>query len=358
MEERIDESVLGDCFTSAIALTESGVPHVPTRYILPPSQRPMLGPSIGTDTITLPVVDLSLLHDPLLRPRVVHEIEIACKEFGFFQIINHGISSSVVKDALDAATRFFDLPVEEKMLLVSDNVHKPVRYGTSLNHSTDKVHYWRDFIKHYSHPLSKWINLWPSNPPCYKEKVGKYAEETHVLHKQLIEAISDSLGLEKSYLQEEIEESSQVMAVNCYPACPEPEIALGMPPHSDFSSLTILLQSSQGLQIMDSNNKWVCVPYIEGALIVQLGDQVEVMSNGIYKSVIHRVTLNKDFKRFSFASLHSLPMHKKISPAPQLVNENKPAAYGEFSFSDFLDYISRNDITQQRFIDTLKKNNS
>lgn len=147
------------------------------------------------------------------------------------------------------------------------------------------------------------------------------------------------------------------MAVNCYPACPEPEITLGMPPHSDFGSLTILLQSSQGLQIMDSNKNWISVPYIEGALLVQLGDQVEVMSNGIYKSVIHRVTVNKYYKRLSFASLHSLPLHKKISPAPELVGNNAPA-YGEFSFNDFLDYISSNDCVQQRFIDTLKKSNS
>jgi len=59
-------------------------------------------------------------------------------------------------------------PADEKMHLVSDNFQEPVRYGTSINHSTDRVHYWRDFIKHYSHPLSNWINLWPSNPPCYK----------------------------------------------------------------------------------------------------------------------------------------------------------------------------------------------
>ncbi|XP_010518085.1 PREDICTED: protein DMR6-LIKE OXYGENASE 2-like [Camelina sativa] len=354
--EETKKTLLDDSFTSAMALTNSGVPQVPDRYVLPPSQRPALGSSLGTTETTLPVIDFSLLHQPSLRSRAIHEINIACKEFGFFQVINHGTPSSVVKDALDAATLFFDLPVEEKMLLVSANVHEPVRYGTSLNHSTDSVHYWRDFIKHYSHPLSKWIDMWPSNPPCYKDKVGKYSEATHVLHKQLIEAIAESLGLEKTYLQEEIEEGSQVMAVNCYPTCPEPEIALGMPPHSDFSSLTILLQSSQGLQIMDCNKNWVSVPYIEGALIVQLGDQVEVMSNGIYKSVIHRVTVNKDVKRLSFASLHSLPLHKKISPAPKLVNENNNApAYGEFSFNDFLEYISSNDFIQQRFIDTIKK---
>ncbi|KAF8048987.1 hypothetical protein N665_2336s0006 [Sinapis alba] len=356
--EETKESLIDDSFTSAMTLTNSGVPQVPDRYVLPPSQRPVLCSSIGIRETTLPVIDFSLLHQPLLRSSVIHEINMACKEFGFFQVINHGIPQSVVREALDAATQFFDLPVEEKMLLVSSNVHKPVRYGTSLNHSTDRVHYWRDFIKHYSHPLSKWINMWPSNPPCYKDKVGKYAEATHVLHKQLIEAISESLGLEKNYLQEQTEEGSQVMAVNCYPACPEPDITLGMPPHSDFGSLTILLQSSQGLQIMDSNKNWISVPYIEGALIVQLGDQVEVMSNGIYKSVIHRVTVNKDVKRLSFASLHSLPLHKKISPAPELIDGNNAPAYGEFSFNDFLDYISSNDCVQQRFIDTLKKKNS
>ncbi|CAF1805451.1 unnamed protein product [Brassica oleracea] len=167
--EETKKSVLDDSFTSAMTQTNSGVPQVPDRYVLPPAQRPALGSSIGTrDDTTLPVIDLSLLHQPLLRSRAIHEINMACKEFGFFQVINHGISSSVVKDALDAATQFFDLPVEEKMLLVSSNVHQPVRYGTSINHSTDKIYCWRDFIKHYSHPLSKWIEMWPSNPPCYR----------------------------------------------------------------------------------------------------------------------------------------------------------------------------------------------
>jgi len=140
----------------------------------------------------------------------------------------------------------------------------------------------------------------------------------------LIHSQSGSICGHQILHEEEIEEGSQVMAVNCYPACPEPEMALGMPPHSDFSSLTILLQSSKGLQIMDCNKNWVCVPYIEGALIVQLGDQVEVMSNGIYKSVIHRVTVNKEVKRLSFASLHSLPMNQQnITKYPPETNQRR-----------------------------------
>ncbi|KAF2315452.1 hypothetical protein GH714_039292 [Hevea brasiliensis] len=146
-------------------LTKSGAPNVPSRYILPPSVRSNDG---LTPLQTLPVVDLSILYHPSLRSRVINEIRSACKEIGFFQVVNHGIPLHVMKDALEAIVGFFDLPLEGKMLLMSDNVHAPVRYGTSLNHATDKVHFWREFIKHYSHPISEWIHLWPANPPSYR----------------------------------------------------------------------------------------------------------------------------------------------------------------------------------------------
>lgn len=165
-----------------------------------------------------------------------------------------------------------------------------------------------------------------------------------------------SLGLEANYLHDEIKEGSQVIAVNCYPACPEPKLTLGMPSHSDYGTLTILLQSGPGLQLMDHAKHWLSVPVIEGALIIQLGDQMEVMSNGLYKSVVHRATVNAEKKRLSIASLHSLALNKKMRPAPALVNEQCPSLYNEFSFKDFLYFFSSKDIRKGRFIDTLKKN--
>lgn len=186
--------------------------------------------------------------------------------------------------------------------------------------------------------------------------MGTYVKEVQVLQEQLMEAVLESLGLNADYLKKEIEGGSQVAAVNCYPPCPEPELALGMPPHSDFGSLTILLQSCPGLQIMDHNKNWLSVPIVEGALIVQVGDQIEVMSNGKYKSVVHRVTLAKEKNRLSIACLHSLALDKKMGPAPKLVDEQHPKSYKFFSFKEFLDFISSNDFTKGRFIDTLKIN--
>ncbi|KAK6920386.1 Isopenicillin N synthase-like, Fe(2+) 2OG dioxygenase domain [Dillenia turbinata] len=356
-------------FTSAMTLTQMEVPHVPTRYILPPSQRPNPSLVLHSPT-TLPIIDLSCLHDPSIRHQVVEEVKTACNKMGFFQaylaiyhamhdflVINHGIPLAIMEDALNTAAEFFNLPNEEKMLMVSDDVHEPVRYGMSINHAKEKFHFWRDFIKHYSHPISKWIDRWPSNPITYREKMGIYTKAVHALQVQLMEVVLESLGLNPNCLCKDIQEGSQLNVVNCYPTCPEPDLALGMPPHSDFGSITILLQSCQGLELMDWDNQWYSVPVIEGALIVQLGDQMEVMSNGAYKSVVQRVMVSSENKRLSIASLHSLALERKVCPAPELIDQEHPVRYNECSFEDFLNFLTCNDITEGRYIDTLKKIN-
>nr|KYP57252.1 Protein SRG1 [Cajanus cajan] len=299
-------------FTSAMSLDQLGVSSIPQRYVLPPSQRPSPRDDVP-NSATLPIIDLSTVRDQSLISRTINQIRIACKEIGCFQVINHGIDQIVMDEALEVASEFFNLPNEEKMRLFSEDVHKPVRYGTSLNQARDEVYCWRDFIKHYSHPISDWIHMWPSNPSNYREKMEKYVKAVQVLQNQLLEIIFESLGLNPTYLHEEI-----------------------------------------SLEIKDKNNNWVPVPFVEGALVVQLGDQMEVMSNGQYKSVIHRATVNGDEKRFSIVSLHSFAMDRKMGPALELVDEQNPKSYKEFCFREFLDFISTNDITKDRFLDTLK----
>lgn len=185
--------------------------------------------------------------------------------------------------------------------------------------------------------------------------MGTYAQALHMFQKMVVGVVFESLGLNPNYLQEELEEGSQVMAVNCYPPCPEPDLVLGMPPHSDYGYLTILTQNHQGLEVMDHNKRWHPVPLVEGALIILLGDQMEVISNGHYKSPIHRAIVNSERTRISIASLHSLSFDRKVRPASELVDENHLLSYREASFGEFLDFLSKNDITEGRYIDTLRK---
>ncbi|KAF6158822.1 hypothetical protein GIB67_012465 [Kingdonia uniflora] len=108
---------------------------------------------------------------------------------------------------------------------------------------------------------------------------------------EVMGAFTQSLGLGPSYKKGELENGMQVMAINCYPPCPQPELTLGLPPHSDYSCVTIVLQSCSGLQIQN-NSEWRVVPEIKCALQVHVGDHLEVLSNGLYKSVHHRTIVN------------------------------------------------------------------
>nr|XP_043614257.1 flavanone 3-dioxygenase 3-like [Erigeron canadensis] len=241
---------------------------------------------------------------------------------------------------------------------MSNDVHKPVRYGTSVKDGAEKAQPWRIFLKHYAHPLNDCIQQWPDNPSDYRDKMGDYVTKARQLAIELMSAITESLGIGPKYLENKMEDGMQVMAVNCYPKCPEPHLALRLAPHSDHSCITILHHSSCGLEIMDgSAGTWRLVPELHGALQVLVGDHMEVLSNGLYKSTIHRVTLNNDKTRVSIASLHSMGMDEKMAPAEELITDEYPKKYKESSFQDFLNFLTRTDILEGKtFIESLKIN--
>lgn len=190
----------------------------------------------------------------------------------------------------------------------------------------------------------------------FRENMGKYCKEVRKLALEVMGAINESLGLGPGYLSNQMEDGMQVMAVNCYPPCPNPELALGLPPHSDYTCLSIVLQNSAGLEVIDKREgKWKLIPEVHGALQVHIGDHLEVLSNGLYKSVVHRAILNSERTRISIASLHSMGMDEKMGTAEELVDDQHPKNYKESSFRDFLDFLCKNDIAEgKNFIDKLK----
>ncbi|XP_010456433.1 PREDICTED: protein DOWNY MILDEW RESISTANCE 6-like [Camelina sativa] len=353
MEKGEDSST----FEMGNSAQERSLPYVPDCYVVPPSCQPC-----DSDSEIVPTIDVSRLKGADdERREVIRELSLACQHLGFFLIVNHGINQDILDDALEVAKGFFELPAKEKKKFMSNDVYAPVRYSTSLKDGLDKIQFWRIFLKHYAHPLHRWIHLWPENPPGYREKMGKFCEEVKKLSIEIMGAITESLGLGRDYLSSRMDENgTQVMAVNCYPPCPSPEKALGLPPHSDYSCITILLQNLAGLKIFDpmahgGSGRWVVVPQVTGVLKVHIGDHVEVLSNGLYKSVVHKVTLNEEKTRISLASLHSLDMDDKMRVPCELVNDENPVRYKESSFKDFLDFLVKNDISQgDRFIDTLR----
>ncbi|KAI8563215.1 hypothetical protein RHMOL_Rhmol03G0095100 [Rhododendron molle] len=361
-----------ECHKGVKHLWETGIAKLPKKYVLPESDRPNISKSgepyrfKNSSNIQLPVIDFSELQGSN-RAQVVKYLANACENYGCFQLVNHGISGEVIRSTMDVSKRFFELPFEEREKYMSPDTYSPVRYGTSLNQSKDAVFCWRDFLKLMCHPLSDMLPHWPSSPCDFRKLVVTYANENKNLFLMLMEAITESLGLintrtnkstttrgDEFDILEELEDGSQLMVLNCYPPCPEPDLTLGMPPHSDYGFLTLLQQDDvAGLQIQFQEN-WVTVEPIPNSLVVTVGDHLEICSNGRYKSVLHRAIVNSVKPRISVASLHTVPYNSVVRPSPKLIDESNPRRYMDTDFDSFLEYISSCEPKKKNFLESRK----
>ncbi|KAK9665123.1 hypothetical protein RND81_14G091900 [Saponaria officinalis] len=326
--------------------------NLPQSYIRPVSDRPNL--SQVSDCEDVPVIDLGSLD----RTVIVRQIHDACKNYGFFQVINHGVTKEKVEKMQKVAKEFFNLPIEEKMKLYSDDPTKTMRLSTSFNVKKEQVHNWRDYLRLHCWPLHQFVHEWPSNPPLFKEVVSKYCKEVRELGFRIEELISESLGLEKDYITKVLGDQGQHMAINYYPPCPEPEMTYGLPGHTDPNALTILLQDLQvsGLQIL-KDGVWLAVKPQPDAFVINIGDQLQALSNGIYKSVWHRAVVNTDIARISVASFLCPADSALISAPPPLLADGSPAVYKGFTYPEYYKKFWSRNLDQEHCLENFINQN-
>ncbi|KAM6588278.1 hypothetical protein CsatA_010883 [Cannabis sativa] len=322
--------------TSNLLLTDlaSKAKHVPSNYVRPISDRPNLAALDTSAAHSIPLIDLQDLHGPN-HSKVIQQIGQACQLDGFFQVKNHGIAEEVVETMLSIAKEFFQMPEDERLKIYSNDPTKTTRLSTSFNVNTEKVSNWRDFLRLHCHPLQDYVNEWPSNPPSFREDVAKYCTSVRGLVLRLLGAISESLGLKRESIENSLGKHGQHMALNYYPPCPEPELTYGLPGHTDPNLITVLLQDQvPGLQVL-RNGKWVPVTPIPNTFIVNIGDQMQVISNDRYKSVLHRAVVNSSMERLSVPTFYCPSLDAIMEPAKDLVNEQNPAVYRSFTYADY-----------------------
>ncbi|PNX79484.1 protein SRG1-like [Trifolium pratense] len=145
------------------------------------------------------------------------------------------------------------------------------------------------------------------------------------------------------------------MRMNYYPPCPQPEKVIGLTPHSDGSALTILLQLNdvEGLQVR-KNGTWVPVKPLPNAFIVNIGDILEIISNGIYRSIEHRATINSEKERISIATFYTSKHDGEIGPAKSLINEVTPARFKRIGLKEYLKNLFARKLDGKCFLDSLR----
>ncbi|KAG1362403.1 putative Flavanone 3-dioxygenase 2 [Cocos nucifera] len=250
---------------------------------------------------------------------------------------------------------FFRLPPEEKAKLYSDDPAKKIRLSTSFNVRRETVHNWRDYLRLHCYPLEEFVPGWPSNPPSFREVVSTYCREVRQLGFRLLGLISLSLGLEEEYIEKVLGEQEQHMAINYYPPCPEPELTYGLPAHTDPNALTILLQDQKvaGLQVL-RDGKWIRVDPHPNAFVINIGDQLQALSNGRYKSVWHRAVVNSDEERMSVASFLCPCNSAVISPAKKLTGDGSPAIYRSFTYDEYYKKFWSRNLDQEHCLELFK----
>ncbi|KAJ9547996.1 hypothetical protein OSB04_020539 [Centaurea solstitialis] len=311
----------------------AGLKSLPQNYVFPEDARP--GDQIVPIFKNCPVIDLekAISGD---RNDIIQQILQACQDTGFFQVINHGVCEDLINDTMRIIKEFFNMPNEDKESLYSLDPHKSCRlYTSSFDYAREPIHLWRDSLKHPCHPLEQWVDFWPQKPSKYRDVVGKYTVEVRNLSLKILEMIREGLELKPGYFGDELT-GIQMLTLNHYPPCPEPSLAMGISKHRDPNIITVLYQENMcGLQVL-KDGQWFGVEPFPNAFVVNLGQQLKVISNGKFESAEHRAVTNSKEPRYTIASFINPRNDAIIEPAKEVLEkDNCRPIFRAFSYNDF-----------------------
>ncbi|CAN4106192.1 unnamed protein product [Withania somnifera] len=331
---------------------------VPERYVRDMIERPKLATvtSPSSCNLNIPVVDLSKILNSQDFHYEIMKLSSSCEEWGFFQVINHGIDLDLLEKMEKIAMEFFMQPLEEKQKypMAPGTVQG---YGQAFVFSEDQKLDWCNMFALGVEPhFIRNPKLWPTKPLDFSETVDIYSREIRKLCKNLLKYIAISLGANEDIFEEMFGVAVQAVRMNYYPACPRPDLVLGLSPHSDGSALTVLQQgkcSSVGLQIL-KDNVWMPVQPIPNALVINIGDTIEVLTNGRYKSVEHRAVTHQEKDRLSIVTFYAPSYEIELGPLPELVDENNPCKYKRYNHGEYSMHYVTNKLQGKKTLEFAK----
>ncbi|KAL0437375.1 UNVERIFIED_CONTAM: Hyoscyamine 6-dioxygenase [Sesamum radiatum] len=262
--------------------SKHNIQNVPESYILPPERRPRKVAIHSCKCV--PVIDLHGNIDSN-RQELVQRIMKAGQEFGFFQLTNHGVPEELMKETVKVAEEFFQLPVEDMASLYSEDPRKGCRLYTSIDYDHEKVHFWRDNLRHHCHPLEDHVGEWPTNPTRYRDVIGNYAVRVRELSLMLLDLICEGSRSRPSSLRDE---------------------------------------------------EWLALEPVPNAFVVNIGHALQVISNGMLRSAEHRVVTNAYVAQTTVANFIHPSNDSLIQPATLLVDRCSLPLYRPFPYVEFV----------------------
>ncbi|VAI61346.1 unnamed protein product [Triticum turgidum subsp. durum] len=305
-------------------------------------------PANAAASLSFPVINMEKLETEE-RGAAMGVIGDACENWGFFELLNHGISHELMDEVERVSKAHYAACREQQFKVFATRTLEAGEKGADVK-DVD----WEStiFVRHL--PASNLADL-PDLDHHYRQVMKEFAAEIEKLAEKVLDLLCENLGLEQGYLKRAFAGSRGPTfgtKVSSYPPCPRPDLVDGLRAHTDAGGVILLFQDDQvsGLQLL-KDGAWVDVPPMRHAIVVNIGDQLEVITNGRYKSVMHRVLTCTDGNRMSIASFYNPGADAIIFPAPALVGaadagernegEEGTAVYPRFVFEDYMNLYVR-----------------
>ncbi|KAL3742103.1 hypothetical protein ACJRO7_017564 [Eucalyptus globulus] len=276
----------------------------------------------------LPVINLGRLSlSKEERRECKAEIARASREWGFFQVLNHGISREILEKMREEQIKVFREPFEKKSRedKYLDFSAGSYRWGTPSATCLQQL----SWSEAFHVPLSDIISGTRGCNSTLSSTMEQFAGTVSNLAQKLAKILAEELGHKSTFFMENCLPSTCYLRMNRYPPCPISPDMLGLMPHTDSDFLTILHQDEVGGLQLVKDGEWIAVKPNPDALIINIGDLFQAWSNDVYKSVQHRVMTNSKRERYSTAYF--------FCPSYDTVVEscNWPPVYRSFSFREF-----------------------
>ncbi|KAG8490084.1 hypothetical protein CXB51_015894 [Gossypium anomalum] len=279
------------------------------------------------------------LKDPESKTHIMK----ACEEYGFFKVVNHSVPMEFIAKLEAQALEFFNLPQSEKDKAGPPD---PFGYGNKRIGSNGDVG-WIEYLLLNTNPQVtslKTLTVFRENPEIFWSAVKEYIEAVKLMACEVLELIADGLKIEPRDTLSKLlkdENSDSCFRLNHYPPCPELQALsgrdlVGFGEHTDPQIISVLRSNStSGLQICLKDGVWVSVPPDETSFFINVGDALQVMTNGRFKSVRHRVLANSHKSRVSMIYFGGPPLGEKIVPLTSLMGKQEESLYKEFTWWEY-----------------------
>jgi isopenicillin N synthase-like dioxygenase len=292
----------------------------------------------------LPIIDVEALG---ASAGEIARLEAACREWGAFRLVRHGIPESLIEAFTAQGRAFFALPHAEKSAVSRSETNPWGFFDRELTKNTVD---WKEIFDFgpaaTEGPFAGAEPRWPRALPGFRRLVTLYYRACETLGLRLLAAISSSLGMRADHLAPAFRpEHTSFLRLNHYPTCARPTAPdavevptaghLALNHHTDAGALTLLLQDAQpGLQIW-RGGRWHLVAPKAGSIVVNLGDIVQVWSNDRYEAPLHRVTASRHTTRFSAPFFLNPAYTTRYAPLPSTCDAQNPPRYRPIHWGRF-----------------------